>query len=131
MIHCRLHEEENWAELELDGRIDRSGFDAVAKELGAFMDQRGRIGILKHIRSFGGIAPSVLWDDLKFGFQHLKHCGPVAVVSEKRWIEVWTRLARPFWSSEVAFFEPQELEGAREWLAAAVQRDRAARPVGG
>jgi len=117
MIKYEEHEEAGYVELTLDGKIDRDAFKEIVSRLGPLMDKRGKVGILKHIISFGGISPSVLWDDLKFGFKHLKHVGPVAVVSDKKWIEVWTKLAAPFWASEVCFFESEKLEDARAWLS--------------
>jgi hypothetical protein len=121
MIQIHSHAPEGYVELHLDGKVDREGFERVAKELGELMDARaaageGRLGILKDIVSFGGIPPSVLWDDIQFGFRHLKHVGPVAVVSDKKWIEVWTKIAAPFWGSEVKYFDRDDLDEARAWL---------------
>ena len=117
MIQYEEHPELGYVEFTLDGKIDRESFEAVVTKLGPLMDEHKKLGILKHIVSFGGIAPAVLWDDLKFGFRHLKHVGPVAVVSDKKWIEVWTKLASPFWRSDVRFFAADELDEARAWLA--------------
>lgn len=118
MIEYLEHPEAGYVEFKLDGKVDREGFESVVSKLGPLMDRSGKVGILEHIVSFGGISPSVLWDDLKFGFRHFKHVGPVAVVSDKRWIEVWTKMAAPLWASPVRFFETKELGEAREWLAA-------------
>ena len=117
MIRYEENPEHGYVELTLDGKIDRAGFQDIVSKLGPLMDRTGRVGILKHIVSFGGMSPSVLWDDLKFGFEHLKHVGPVAVVSDKKWIEVWTKLAAPLWMRPVKFFEEDDLDDAREWLA--------------
>lgn len=126
MIEYREHPE-GYVELTIDGKIDRQGFEDLVAKLGPSLDARsGKTGVLKHIVSFGGIEPEVLWDDLKFGFRHLKQVGPVAVVSDKKWIEVWTKLAAPFWSSEVRFFEPGQLARARQWLAGAMERSPSA-----
>ena len=117
MIHYDEHTAEGFVELRLDGKIDREGFEEVSSKLGKLMDERGTIGLLKHVVSFAGIEPSVLWADLKFAFRSLKHVGPVAVVSDKKWIEVWTKMASPFWKGEARFFETDELDEARVWLA--------------
>jgi len=121
MLHYEDHAGEGYVELRSDGKVDRASFDDVVAKLGPRMEEhaqagRGKLGILKHVVSFGGIAPAVLWDDLQFAFSHLKHVGPVAVVSDKKWIEVWTKLAAPFWRSSVRFFEAGRLEEARAWL---------------
>ena len=118
MIEYAPHADQGYVELTLDGKIDREGFEEVVDQLGPLMEKHGKIGILKHILSFRGMSPTVLWEDLKFAFRHLKHVGPVAVVSDKRYIAVWTKLARPLWSGEVRFFEENQLEEARAWIAA-------------
>ena len=117
MLNYTEHPEQGYVELRLEGKIERADFEEVAEKLGKLMDERGKVGLIKHIVSFTGIEPSVLWDDLKFAFRHLKHVGPVAVVSDKKWIEVWTKLAAPLWWSEARFFEEDDLDDAREWLA--------------
>lgn len=116
MIRYEEHPTQGFVELTIDGKVDRESFEEVVSQLGPFMEQRGKVGVLKNIQSFGGIAPAVLWDDIKFGFAHLKNVGPVAVVSDKKWIAAWTKLAAPFWASEVRFFESGELAQARQWL---------------
>ena len=118
MLKYTEHPTEGFAELRIDGKIDAKGFEEVADKLSKLMDERGKVGLLEHIVSIGGIEPSVLWEDLKFAFEHLRHVGPVAVVSDKRWVEIWTKLAAPLWRDEVKFFEPDELEEARTWLGA-------------
>ncbi len=117
MIQSKEHAELGYAELTINGKVDRQSFDRVVFQLGPFMKEHGKIGLLKHVISIGGISPSVLWDDLKFAFGHLKYVGPVAVVSDKSWIETWTKLSAPFWGSEVRFFEEDDLEEAREWMS--------------
>ena len=126
MIRYEEHPEHGFVELTLDGKIDREGFEDLVSKLGPHMDAAGKVGILKHIVSFGGITPSVLWDDLKFAFEHFKHVGPVAVVSDKKWIEVWTKMAAPFWMKPVKFFEEDDLDDAREWLAEQMAEARTA-----
>jgi hypothetical protein len=116
MIEYLDHPERGYIELTIDGKLDRKSFDEIVSKLGPRMEQTGKLGILKNVVSFRGVEPSVLWDDFKFALGHLKHVGPVAVVSDKKWIEVWTKLSAPFVKSKVRFFEQDDLEDAREWI---------------
>jgi len=116
MLDYKQHPERGYVELKLDGSVSKKDLEAVVSKLGPLMDQCGKVGILKHIVSFGGITPAALWDDLKFAFRHLKHVGPVAVVSDKKWIEIWTKLAAPILRSDVRFFEEEDIAEARTWL---------------
>ena len=58
----------------------------------------------------------IVWRDLRFAARHLMHVGPVAVVSDRRYVRVWSKMAAPFWKAEVRFFPREELEEARAWL---------------
>lgn len=120
MIDYLEHEGARYVELTIDGKVDRQSFEKVVQQLEPVLQETDQLGILKHIISFGGMEPSLLWDDLKFAFRNVRHVGPVAVVSDKKWIEIWTKLAAPFWKSEVRFFETAELEEARAWLSSKV-----------
>ena len=39
-----------------------------------------------------------------------------AVVAEKKWIEVFTRLVSPFVSAEVRYFDAGQIDEVRRWL---------------
>ena len=84
MIRYEEHPEQGYVEVVLDGKVDRASFEVAVDKMGRLMDERGKVGLLKHVVSFGAIEPSLLWDDLKFAYHHLKHVGPVAVVSDTR-----------------------------------------------
>jgi hypothetical protein len=126
MITYTQDAEKGIAELTLDGSINRESFDEVVGQLVPLMEAHGVVGLLKHIVSIGGISPSVLWDDVKFAYHNLKHVGPVAVVSDKKWIEVWTKMADPFFKSEARYFTEDQLDEARAWLEEATNKARGA-----
>ena len=128
MIKYEEHLEQGYVQLTIDGKVDREGFEEIVAKLGPAMKEHGKLGLLKIVHSFTGMTPAVFWDDLKFAFGHLKHVGAVAVVSDKKWIEVWTKLATPFWTEDVRFFESDELDEARRWLA---ERKPKPKAVGG
>ena len=126
MITYTQDEEKGIAELKIEGGLTRDSFDEIVAQLGPLMETHGSVGLLKHIVSLGTIPPSVLWDDLKFGLGNLKHIGAVAVVSDKKWIEVWTKMANPFFKAEARFFSADQMDEARAWLAEATAAARAA-----
>ena len=130
MITYTQDEEKGIAELRVEGGLTRDSFDEIVSQLGPLMETHGSVGLLKHIVSLGAISPSVLWDDVKFGLGNFKHIGAVAVVSDKKWIEVWTKLASPFWRSEVHFFAMDDLDEARAWLIEQVRMDRSTNAPG-
>ncbi|MHC4956508.1 MAG: SpoIIAA family protein [Planctomycetota bacterium] len=46
----------------------------------------------------------------------MKHIDRVAVVADKKWIEIWTKMANPFFKAEAKYFGADEIENARAWL---------------
>jgi hypothetical protein len=105
-------------EILVDGGIGEKELHEAVRECEAIIEERGSLSILKEIRSIGGIAPKALWEDIRFAMKHLKHIRRGAVLSDKKWVDVWTKLANPFFSAEVRFFEPGQRVEALEWLCA-------------
>jgi hypothetical protein len=116
MFEYREIPETNIVEFTIDGKITAQEFDEVIERLEAAIAQHGTIRVLEHIRSFGGMPAAKWWDDIKFGFRHARHVSRAAVVAEKKWIEVFTRLVSPFVSAEVRYFDAAEIDEARRWL---------------
>jgi SpoIIAA-like len=46
----------------------------------------------------------------------MKNFSHAAVVADPKWIEVFTKMAKPFISAEVRYFNEAEMERARKWL---------------
>ncbi len=113
-------------EMRVDGRVSRDAFEQISTQLEAFIIRHGKVRVLEIIDHFGGIDASVLWDDIKFGLRHLNDFSRVAIVTDKRWIEIWTKAASRLVKCEVALFHHDELDAARAWLNAPVQEQQAA-----
>lgn len=109
----------NILEFTVDGKVTRRDFDRVADEIERMIEAHGKIKIMEIIQNIGGIEPSALWEDLKFSPRHLKHFSHVAVVSDKTWVEWMTMAAKLFISAETRFFQLDQIDAARDWLAKA------------
>lgn len=116
MLIFRDDVESGIVELTINGTISKTEFDDVATKLQAIIKERGKVRLLEEIKGFSGIEPSAIWDDIRFSFNHLNDFSRVAVVTDKSWIEWWTKAVSPFISVEVELFEPSEIEAARDWL---------------
>jgi len=106
----------NIAELVVDGKVTRQDFEDIAGRMEKLIEEHGRVRLLEEIRSFGGFELSVLWDDMKFAFGHLKDFERVAVVTDKGWIKNWSKFGNIFIKADVRVFEPSQIEDARAWL---------------
>jgi hypothetical protein len=103
-------------EFTIDGKISKGEFDDLIARLKTAIEKHGTVRVLEHIRSFGGMPISKFWEDIKFGFRNMKNFSHAAVVADQKWIEIFTKMAKPFISGEVRYFNEAEMEQARKWL---------------
>ena len=103
-------------EIELSDRVSTEEFDRTAKKLEAFIARHGRVQVLEIIHDFEGMDAGAFWSDFKFSLRHLKDFSRCAIVSDTKWFSPLSALAEPFIDCEVAYFQPEDLEAARNWL---------------
>jgi SpoIIAA-like len=116
MIEFREIPNTNIVEFTIDGKISKEEFDDIIARFEAAIQKHGTVRVLEEIRSFGGMPVLKFWDDIKFAFENMKHFSHAAVVADQKWIEVFTKMAKPFFSAEVRYFNESEIDQAREWL---------------
>lgn len=108
--------ETNVIEITVDGKITRAEFDDVISRFEGAIERHGKVRVLEHIVSFGGAPISAWWEDFRFALRHWSDVERAAVVADKKWIEAWTKIVRPFLRCEVRYFGSAEIERAREWV---------------
>ena len=111
----------NIVEMEIHGAISTAEFDSALEKLHSAIEQCGSIKLLERIGELGTppIPWSKFWDDIKFGFEHLKDITHAAVVADQSWIAPYVKLLNPLFKAEFRSFKLSELESAREWLSKA------------
>src|SRR6478672_10273573 len=103
-------------EIEISDRVSAEEFDATAKKLEAFIARHGRVRVLEIVYGFEGMDAKALWHDLKFSLRHVNDFSRCAIVSDAKFLSLWSTIAEPLIDCEVAYFPPDELEAARDWL---------------
>ena len=58
----------------------------------------------------------LLSHDLKFSLRHLNDFSRCAIVSDAKFLSLVSTFAERFIDCEVAYFKPDEVEPARDWL---------------
>ncbi len=91
-------------------------FDKTAKKLETFINRHGRVRVLEIVHHFEGMDVTAFWHDLKFSLRHLNDFSRCAIVSDAKFLSVLSAIAEPFIDCEVAYFKPDEVEAARDWL---------------
>ena len=109
-------------EIEISERVSTEEFDQTAKKLEAFIARHGRVRVLEIVNHFEGMDVKALWHDLKFSLRHLNDFSRCTIVSDAKFLSLWSAIAEPFLDCQVAYFKPDEVEAAR--LAALARRGR-------
>jgi len=77
------------------------------------VDKYGSVNLVVVLNDFQGYDISGFWEELKMGIKHHDNLGRVAIVGDKKWEEIVTKLARPF---DEKYFDMTELKEAWEWV---------------
>lgn len=96
------------------GRLTEQDYRGLVPRLHEANDRQGGLRLLILLRDFEGWTPKALIEDLRFDLRHRRDFERVVIVGERQWEEIGTRIAAPFFSGSMRFFE-DEAE-ARVWL---------------
>ncbi|HCV01852.1 STAS/SEC14 domain-containing protein [Pseudoalteromonas sp. MEBiC 03607] len=75
---------------------------------------RVKMRVFVDITELEGWELQAAWDDFKFGLKHNKEFCRIAVLGNKKWQQVASKVGNWFTSGEVKYFEDATI--AREWL---------------
>jgi hypothetical protein len=103
-------------EIVIADRVSTAEFDQIAKKLESFIARHGRVRVLEIIKDFEGMDVHAFWHDLKFSLRHLGDFSRCAIVTDAKWLALWSAIVAPFLDCEVCYFRPDEVEKARDWL---------------
>lgn len=107
--------EDGLVELVVDGAIAREDFDKVVATLEDAFATHGKVNIVEVVHTFGGIAPRLWWQDVKWSFGHLDRFGRCAMVTDSGWIGPVARVMAAVLPIELRTFALAELDAARTW----------------
>ncbi|NJN11196.1 MAG: STAS/SEC14 domain-containing protein [Richelia sp. RM2_1_2] len=118
-IEYRNNSDNNIVEITIEGLITAADFDRVISQMKADFKKHEKLCILEEIRSFEGIDPMALWQDIQFGLPHINDIARVAVVTDMKWIQTFSSAIDNILDAEVKAFDLSQIESARKWLASA------------
>ena len=115
-IEYREDDATRTAEILVSGKITVEDYIAAVEPMQAFIDRHGTVKFIEIIESFSGVDSLVLWPGIKFDWKNISKISHVAVVSDLGWVGPMSKAAGALISSDVRFFEMDDLEAARAWV---------------
>lgn len=104
----------NYTALDIAGKLRREDYEQLVPRLEQAIAANGPLRVLIKLDDFEGWTPSGLIDELRFDLRHRKDFECIAVLGTGNVQKIATRIAAPFFSGEVRFFEDEGQ--ARQWL---------------
>ena len=85
--------------------------------LNQLIGEFGKIRLLVYFaENFTGVKLGAVWDDAAFGIKHRHDFEKIAIVSDKKWVELATKIGSYFIDGEVTLFTPAEFKEAVVWV---------------
>lgn len=119
MLKYHENEDGHFIELVIDGKITKDELDGVWARIHERFNDWGEVKVLKELKAFGGIEPSAISANFKYGLANFKKFGRTAIVTDKVWAKHLSNLANRLIRQEVKVFPLNQRENARKWLSEA------------
>jgi hypothetical protein len=90
--------------------------ERLIPELEKAIEEHGKIRVLWDLERFEGWTPHAAWDDLIVGTKMFDDIERLAIVGDRKWERVMTKLIQPVTGLEARYFDHHKLQHAWDWL---------------
>ena len=116
MIEYKNNLNNNIVEITVEGKITKADIEQTITQLKLDLKHHGKLRILEEIRSFEGLDPIALWQDVNFGLTHANDFTHAAVIADAKWMRTVSQAVDSILPAKVKVFEQSQIELARKWL---------------
>ena len=103
--------------IRIDGKISSDGFDKIASFIEDKLEEYEKVRLYAEIVSYGGMSPSAVLKDIKFGIQHWKQIEKEALVTDQKWLQKIAEAGdKLFPSIDVKAFSFDDAKWAKKWV---------------
>ncbi|QDU64663.1 hypothetical protein Pan216_55540 [Planctomycetes bacterium Pan216] len=102
--------------LKASGKLTHEDYQAIIPELEKRITEEGKLHVLVILEELHMPEMSAMWDELKFDAKHGKDFDRCAIVGDRKWEKWMVNLSKPFFPSNIKYFDAAELDKAWEWL---------------
>lgn len=112
------HDRDNYLVLRVSGTLTRADYEAAVPELENELQLHAApLRLMVVLEDFRGWDIAGLWQELKFDVQHGSDFGRIAVLGDSALEEWGALLSKPFFGSEVRYFDMGDRDAASAWLS--------------
>lgn len=116
LLHVEGETEPRVVRAAVSGQLVESDMHRLEPQLDELLDHHASVRMLIQLSGFTGWSPGAAWEDARLAIRHYSDLDRIALVGDRRWEQWLARLARPFTTAEVRFFEPFDSEKALAWI---------------
>jgi hypothetical protein len=103
-------------EIHVTGKLEKADYEQFVPEVEDLIQRHGKLRLLVVLNDFHGWTAGALWEDIKFDAKHFNDLDRLAIVGGTKWEKGMAAFCRPFTTAEVRYFQPEQLDEARNWL---------------
>ncbi|MDT0644674.1 STAS/SEC14 domain-containing protein [Zunongwangia sp. F363] len=115
----QLKSEQNIVYTTAEEKLTDEDYEKMIPFLQEKIREFGKIRWYFEMQDFDGWSLSAMWKDAKFDFENNENLQKVAMVGAEKWEKGLTQLMKPFADAEVKYFQLNEREAAKAWIASA------------
>ncbi|AUJ25857.1 STAS/SEC14 domain-containing protein [Virgibacillus dokdonensis] len=115
MIKITPAKMDNAIEVEVQGKVEKEDLNLFEEFFTMKKQEYNKVNILLLLDKMEGMSLKGVLEDLKM-VQHLKYIQKLAIVSDKKWIEIGVKLERLLPETNVEHFIPENKVQAQHWL---------------
>jgi hypothetical protein len=112
---------DNVLAVKLSGKLHDEDYKKFVPLVDAALakSKSGKVRLLAQFHDFAGWDLHALWDDIKFSTTHCTAFERIALVGEKKWEEWMAKVCKPFTMAKIQYFDAEQIDAARAWIAEA------------
>ncbi|WP_121639405.1 STAS/SEC14 domain-containing protein [Virgibacillus sp. Bac330] len=115
MIKITPAKVDNAIEIEVQGKVEEEDLNHFEEFFMLKRQEYNKVNILLLLDKMEGMTLKGVLEDLKM-IQHLKYIQKLAIVSDKKWIEIGVKLENLLPETKVEHFTPDNKAQAQQWL---------------
>jgi hypothetical protein len=99
-------------------RLTKEDYERLIPELEELLEKHDSLRFFIKLQGLTGFEMGALVEDLKFDFKYKNQYGKTAIVGDKKWEELTTKISKLFFDSEIKFFYEDQSDDVWNWVNA-------------